>query len=40
MTQASLRALGWEVLVLWECELKDKDRTTSRVKAFMDWQET
>ena len=34
--QASLRTLGWRVLVLWECELKDSRRVGSRVKNFLE----
>ena len=35
---ASLRALrrdGWKVLVLWECELKDRARLSERVGTFL-----
>jgi DNA mismatch endonuclease (patch repair protein) len=30
-----LRALGWEALVIWECETFDRDRTVERVAAFL-----
>jgi DNA mismatch endonuclease, patch repair protein len=30
-----LRALGWRVLVVWECELKDPIAATSRMSAFL-----
>jgi DNA mismatch endonuclease, patch repair protein len=33
--QASLQALGWHVLVLWECELKDSGAVGIRVKKFL-----
>lgn len=31
----ALRALGWSVLVLWACELKDRDDLTNRLNQFM-----
>lgn len=34
--QASLHTLGWRVLVLWECELKDIRRVGSKVKNFLE----
>lgn len=33
--QKALRALGWSVLVLWECELRDAEALTARLKAFL-----
>jgi DNA mismatch endonuclease (patch repair protein) len=27
--------LGWEVETVWECELRDRDRTVERVVAFL-----
>lgn len=33
--QASLRALGWEFLIIWECELRDLDRLAGRVRDFL-----
>lgn len=33
--QAVLLALGWNVLILWECELKDVDDLTRRVRDFL-----
>lgn len=32
---ASLQALGWRVLVLWECELKDKAALDSQIERFL-----
>lgn len=32
---AALQALGWHVLVLWECELKDQSRLKSVIEAFL-----
>ena len=35
--RAALRALGWDALVIWECELKqDDDRLAARIKQFLD----
>jgi len=34
-TIADLKAAGWRVLVIWECELKDIDRLRSRSVAFL-----
>jgi len=33
--QARLEELGWEVLVLWECELKDLETLRSKLEAFL-----
>jgi DNA mismatch endonuclease (patch repair protein) len=30
-----LRGLGWSVLTLWECELKDRAGLADRLKAFL-----
>lgn len=32
----ALRRLGWKVLVIWECQLKDLDHLTSRIVTFLD----
>ncbi|MHB2210632.1 very short patch repair endonuclease [Methylobacterium sp. CM6257] len=34
-SEAALRALGWRVLVLWECELKDFGALRDRLQAFL-----
>ncbi|MCY3794149.1 MAG: hypothetical protein OXG51_07215 [Gammaproteobacteria bacterium] len=34
--QAQLRALGWEVLVVWECETKDLEALEERIRGFLD----
>jgi len=34
-TIANLKAAGWRVLVIWECELNDLDRLRSRSVAFL-----
>ena len=31
----TLRARGWDVLVLWECELNDREKLRQRVRAFL-----
>jgi DNA mismatch endonuclease Vsr len=33
---AALRRLGWRVLVVWECQLKNPARVESRLKRFLD----
>lgn len=33
--QASLRDLGWKVLVIWECELTNRDALGERIKMFL-----
>jgi DNA mismatch endonuclease (patch repair protein) len=38
--QHSLNALGWEFLVLWECELKDKDILLAKIRLFLGNHET
>lgn len=34
--QAELTALGWDFLVVWECELRDKEQLQNAVFAFLD----
>ena len=33
---AQLKALGWDVLTVWQCETKDTDALTTRLNAFLD----
>lgn len=33
---ARLRSLGWKVLVIWECEVRDQQRLSWRVRRFLD----
>jgi len=33
--EAALQALGWRVLVIWECEIKEEVALHARVKAFL-----
>ncbi len=32
---SSLEQLGWDVLVVWECEMKDRVALTDQLKAFL-----
>lgn len=34
--QEALSLLGWEYLVIWECELKDKEILSQKIKDFLD----
>ena len=31
-----LDAMGWSVLIIWECEMKNKDELTNRIRRFME----
>lgn len=33
---AALESLGWSVLVLWECDLRDSEALRLRIHAFLD----
>jgi DNA mismatch endonuclease (patch repair protein) len=33
--RAALTALGWDQLVLWECQLKDRDALLERLSVFL-----
>lgn len=33
--QAALQAMGWRVLVIWECGLKDSDAISAELEAFL-----
>jgi DNA mismatch endonuclease (patch repair protein) len=33
---ASLRELGWDVLVIWECEINDRDAIAQRLRDFLE----
>lgn len=30
-----LRAVGWQVMIIWECETKDGDYLAARIRAFL-----
>jgi DNA mismatch endonuclease (patch repair protein) len=32
----ALRKLGWQPLVVWECQMRDSDRLTDRIRSFLD----
>jgi len=34
-TRKVLRKLGWKVLVIWECQLKNLERTAERIDRFL-----
>jgi DNA mismatch endonuclease (patch repair protein) len=34
--QATLSAAGWRVLVVWECELGDKEQLENKLKGFLE----
>ena len=33
--QHTLTAMGWAFMIVWECELRDKDELASRIHAFL-----
>lgn len=35
VTQRQLYALGWQVLIIWECETRDGPEVLSRLKAYL-----
>lgn len=39
MNQKKLRDSGWDVLVIWECELRDKNQLRSRLVRFLQTNE-
>ncbi len=34
--QAEVRAMGWHTSTVWECELRDRERLSKRLKRFLD----
>jgi len=34
-SQASLRCMGWEILTVWECELRDSEALRQRISDFL-----
>ncbi|WP_082124795.1 very short patch repair endonuclease [Lysobacter capsici] len=32
----ALRKLGWRVMIIWECQVRDLERLESRVRRFLD----
>lgn len=39
LNQALLREMGWDVLIIWECQLKDKQQVVSRILNFLEGNE-
>ena len=37
--ETALRDLGWRILVVWECETKDREAVTRRIRAFLGGEE-
>lgn len=35
-TQLALTELGWRVIIVWECEIKDLDKLKDRLKGVFD----
>lgn len=33
---AKLKELGWQLLVIWECQLKDEEKLAKRIKKFLE----
>ena len=39
ISQKALKKLGWKCLVIWECQLNEKDKLTEKIVRFMeDWR--
>lgn len=38
--EGALRAAGWRVLIVWECELKDREALSQRLRRFLDGEGT
>jgi DNA mismatch endonuclease, patch repair protein len=34
-TQERLKELGWRILVIWECQMSEKDFVTEEVRNFL-----
>ncbi len=34
--QAALAAAGWRILVVWECELRDREQLTNKLRLFLE----
>ncbi|MBU3949912.1 MAG: very short patch repair endonuclease [Proteobacteria bacterium] len=39
ITVCSIRELGWRVLTVWACEVKDKDKLTNKLLTFLESKE-
>lgn len=38
-SQAALIALGWQILVVWECELRHKEQLENKLRRFLEAEE-
>ncbi|WP_295946518.1 very short patch repair endonuclease [uncultured Xanthomonas sp.] len=34
--ERALRALGWRVMIVWECQIANKERLAARIRRFLD----
>ena len=34
--QAEVKAMGWRVLIVWECELRDREHLSDSLRQFLD----
>ena len=39
VTVCNIRGLGWSVLTVWACEVKDKDKLTNKLLSFLESKE-
>lgn len=37
VNQDELRAMGWDVMIVWECETKDRDALAAKLLDFLDY---
>ena len=36
INQTKLHELGWKILIIWECQLKESDELTRRIREFLE----
>jgi DNA mismatch endonuclease (patch repair protein) len=36
VVRSALRKLGWQVLVIWECQLKNSEAVVAKLRAFLE----
>lgn len=36
--QTNLREMGWDLLIIWQCELKDREKLENRIESFLEGQ--
>jgi DNA mismatch endonuclease (patch repair protein) len=34
--QAKLKKLGWQVMVIWECEIRGNEQLRNKIKTFLE----